>query len=321
MSDVHAIILTFNEEQHIARCIQSLQGQCTSVTLIDSGSTDRTVEIARGLGAEVLVNPFVTHAAQVNFGINALVSRGGWLFRIDADEVLEPEPRRSLADHAARSGQGTNGFVVSRRIYFLGRRIRWGGIEPNWQLRLWRNGKGRCEDRWMDEHVQVDGTVEHSGIVISDINLNSVTWWTSKHNSYASREAIEILNDRHHFMPRHALWDGHLATQATSRRFLKEEVYGRVPRGLRALLYLVYRYLFRLGFLDGLPGWYFHVLQGFWYRTLVDAKVSEIENRARELNMPVAKAIHDRTGIDPLAVAHIPGNSDANIGASVAGAD
>lgn len=297
MSQIHAIILTLDEAPHLARCIESLGGQCASITVIDSGSRDATVAIAEGLRAQVLRNGWVNYATQMNFGIDALAGKGGWLLRIDADEVLDADSRQTLAEAIAAAGAEVDGLLVRRRIHFMGRRIRYGGIEPSWQLRLWRNGRGRCEQRWMDEHIKVAGAVKTSGLVLSDINLNSLTWWTAKHNSYASREAIDILNGRHGFMRSDVLAGGGASRQARARRFLKEQVYGRVPKGPRAGLYFLYRYLFRLGFLDCAPGWYFHTLQGFWYRTLVDAKVAEIEAFAKTNNVPVTAAIGACTGI------------------------
>lgn len=302
---LHGLILTLNEERHIQRCIESLQGQCASILVVDSGSSDRTCDIARSLGAEILVHPFVTHAGQVNVAIDHLADRGGWLLRIDADEIFDKDSNQSLAQAltgaGAGAGAGVDGLLVQRRIHFMGRRIRHGGIEPIWQLRLWRNGQGRCEQRWMDEHIRVQGDVEKSGVILSDINLNSLTWWTAKHNSYASREVIDQLGRRHGFAAGDGIEQGGGAAQARLKRLIKHQFYHRLPGGLRALAYFFYRYALRGGFLDGRAGWYFHLLQALWYRTLVDAKASEIEAFARIHNMPITEAIHDRTGIDPLA--------------------
>jgi glycosyltransferase involved in cell wall biosynthesis len=297
MADIHAIILTLNEEKHLARCLASLAGQTTSVTIVDSGSTDGTVEIALAAGASVLANPWINYASQMNFGIDALAEHGGWLLRIDADEVVDPDSSTNFAAMIAKMDDATDGILVQRRIHFLGRRIRRGTIEPSWQLRLWRNGRGRCEQRWMDEHIKVAGKVEKSGLVFSDINLNSLTWWTAKHNSYASREAIDQLNARFSFLPLDSLSSANASGQARVRRFVKERIYLRMPVGVRAAAYFVYRYLFRLGFLDGKAGFYFHLMQGLWYRTLVDAKVVEIEAFAREKDVSIVEAIRECTGI------------------------
>jgi glycosyltransferase involved in cell wall biosynthesis len=299
MSDIHAIILTYNEERHIARCIESLAGQCASITIIDSGSTDDTVDAAKRLGAKVLVNVWVNYATQMNFAIQALQDRGGWLLRIDADEILDRESLVGPKDAVCAAGPETHGILVQRRIHFLGRRIKYGTIEPSWQLRLWRCGSGRCEQRWMDEHIKVRGGVVTSDIVLSDINLNSLSWWTEKHNNYASREAIDILNNRFGFLPKESLNDGGVSSQARLRRYFKEKIYAKAPGGVRALVYFLYRYVVRFGFLDGTSGFYFHLMQGLWYRTLVDAKVAEILTFAEHEGVAIPEAIKNRTGIDP----------------------
>ncbi|MER8578396.1 glycosyltransferase family 2 protein [Mesorhizobium sp. M0965] len=296
MSRIHAIILTLNESVHIARCIESFKDEVESITVIDSGSTDGTVEIAEKLGAEVIRHPWKNYATQLNFGISTLAAKGGWLLRIDADEVLDRATPCRLADVVSQAERDCDGVLVRRRIYFLGRRMKHGAIEPSWQLRLWRNGRGRCEQRWMDEHVIVQGKVRKSDVVISDINLNSLTWWTAKHNQYASREAIDQLNVRFDFLKADKLPVSGASPQARARRFLKEAIYLRTPAGIRTIAYFLYRYLIRLGFLDGRPGFYFHFLQGLWYRGLVDAKVFEIEELAKQEGVSIAAAIKERTG-------------------------
>jgi glycosyltransferase involved in cell wall biosynthesis len=298
LPEIHVIILTFNEELHIGRCIDSITNQCTSITVVDSGSTDRTVEIAHMLGAQVLRNPWINYATQLNYAIDALADRGGWLLRIDADEVLAADSPQTLKEAITAVGEQVAGILVQRRLHFMGRRIRHGAIEPSWQLRLWRNGRGRCERRWMDEHIKVNGGVAKSGLVIADINLNSLTWWITKHNGYASREAIDLLNRTYGFLPRDELGGG-ASFQAKIRRVLKERLYRAMPAGIRSLAYFIYRYVFRLGFFDGAAGYYFHVMHAFWYRTLVDAKMTEICLYATMQRIPISQAIRECTGIEP----------------------
>ncbi|TIS80417.1 MAG: glycosyltransferase family 2 protein [Mesorhizobium sp.] len=296
--DVHALILTKDEEIHIGRCIASLLGRVTSITVIDSGSSDNTREIALSLGAVVIENPWVNYATQMNFGIDFLSGRGGWLLRIDADETLDTEHPIDLANIVSKAAIDCDGILMKRRIYFLGRRIRFGGIEPSWQLRLWRNGRGKCEQRWMDEHIIVERRVQKSSLSLSDRNLKSLTWWMSKHNSYASREAADILSKKiKGFQPK-VEQDRKLSAQAAAKRLMKEKIYLRLPAAWRAFVYFLYRYVILLGFLDGRSGLYFHLLQGFLYRTLVDAKVNEIIDLAKKSNISLEDAIKDRTGID-----------------------
>jgi len=170
---------------------------------------------------------------------------------------------------------------------FLRRPIRHGGVFPIRIVRLFRHGRGRCEARWMDEHILADGpVVAFSGEILDD-NLKPLDAWTEKHNAYASREVVDILAREHRLPGVETVAALSGRGEAGTKRWLKETVYARLPGGLRALAYFLYRYLLRLGFLDGREGAAFHVLQGFWYRYLVDAKL-------REVRLHMA-----RTGADP----------------------
>ena len=299
MAEIHAIVLTLDEAQHIARCIESVRSICATVLVVDSGSKDGTVEIARALGATVIVNPWVNYSTQFNYGIAAMGDKSGWLMRIDADEYMTPQSVASAKAFLDTLSTDVAGVLVRRQIVFLGRRIRWGGVEPNWQLRLWRAGRGSCEQRWMDEHILVEGEVVKAGIEMIDENLNSLDWWTAKHNRYASREVIDILASRGLLPNNQALARHGASGQAIARRFIKERIYNRLPGGLRSTAYFFYRYVVRLGFLDGRAGYFFHVLQGFWYRTLVDAKVAEVEDFAALADVPISEAVRIKTGFDP----------------------
>ena len=164
-------------------------------------------------------------------------------------------------------------------------------------LRLFRYGRGQCENRWMAEHIKVAGKTVNLAEQLIDDNLNSLTWWTDKHNKYASREAVDLLNLEFHFMPHDSVASLRGGDQAGFKRWLKEVVYARLPGGLRAFVYFVYRYVVRLGFFDGQAGTAFHVLQGFWYRYLVDAKVAEVKRYMRQNNVKVEVAIESVLGI------------------------
>ena len=266
------------------------------VVVVDSGSTDRTVEIARELGATVLHNPWINYARQFNWGLDQLPEDTGWVLRLDADEVVSPALVAQIKDTLPGLGPEVEGVTIGRRMAFLGRAIRHGGLFPIRVLRLFRRGKGRCEDRWMDEHIKVAGKVIDLPGEILDDNLNSLTWWTAKHNGYASREVVDLLNLEYRFMDHDsvaALGSG----QAGVKRWIKENVYNGLPGGLRAFVYFLYRYVLRLGFLDGREGAAFHVLQGFWYRYLVDAKLHEVKSYMRSHDVDAVTAINHVLGI------------------------
>lgn len=292
------VILTKNEERHITRALTSVSGIADRCVVIDSGSDDRTVELAKADGAKVLVNPFVTQAQQFNWALDHLLSDTEWVLRLDADEIVTETLAQQIKETLPKLGPDTKGVYVSRRMHFLGRPIRWGGLFPIRVLRVFRHGAGRCENRWMDEHILVDGaTADLSGEIIDD-NLNSLTWWTEKHNAYASREVVDLLNLEYGFMAYETVADIRGGQQTGVKRWLKEKVYARLPGGLRAFAYFFYRYVIRLGFLDGKEGTAFHVLQGFWYRYLVDMKLHETKTYMRRHDASVDVAIRDVLGIE-----------------------
>jgi glycosyltransferase involved in cell wall biosynthesis len=292
-----AIILTFNEELHLARCIGSLQGLASEIVVVDCFSNDATLDIAASHGARVIQHEWVNHATQFNWALTQLDASTDWVLRIDADEVLTPSLVAEIKHRLPTIRSDIDGVYCSRRMTFQGRVIRHGGVFPIRVLRLFRFGKGECENRWMDEHIKVVGpTVDFAG-EMNDDNLNSLTWWTEKHNKYACREAVDLLNLEYGFMPRDSVASLRGRNQAGVKRWLKEVVYARLPGGFRAFAYFLYRYVIRFGFLDGQVGTAFHFLQGFWYRYLVDAKVAEVNRYMRANDAHVVVAIERVLGI------------------------
>jgi glycosyltransferase involved in cell wall biosynthesis len=291
-----AVVLTFNEELHLDRCLRSLQGVVTSVLVVDSFSTDATVHIARAHDAMVLEHAWVNYATQFNWALEQLPRDTDWVLRIDADEVLTPQLSEEIRKNLPMLAEEVDGVYCGRRMTFLGQRIRHGGVFPIRVLRLFRSGRGRCEQRWMDEHIKISGiSASFNGEIIDD-NLNTLSWWIDKHNRYASREAVDLLNLEFEFLPRDTVSSLHGASEPGVKRWLKEEIYARLPGGARALLYFTYRYLFRLGFLDG-PAGAFHILQGLWYRYLVDAKIAEVKRYMRNRRVGVQDAVQHILGI------------------------
>jgi hypothetical protein len=181
-------------------------------------------------------------------------------------------------------GPEVAGINFDRKHIFMGRWVRHGGRFPLRLLRLWRTGQGRIEDRWMDEHIVVWGgtTVTLKG-GFADRNENDLSFFTAKHNSYATREAIDALNLKYELFHRPGRLNSDSASrQAHRKRWIKEKIYNRLPLWAGPLAYFFYRYFIQLGFLDGREGTIYHVLQGFWYRYLVACKIYEYELAMRE---------------------------------------
>jgi glycosyltransferase involved in cell wall biosynthesis len=286
------IILTFNEEAHLARCIESVKDIADEIVVADCFSTDATLEIALNLGARIIQRKWTNHSTQFNWALTQLDEGTEWVLRIDSDEYLTPELINQI-NALQQIPADTDGVIFGRRMTFQGKLISYGGVFPVKVLRLFRFGRGHCENRWMDEHIVVLGkTIEIHGELIDD-NLNSLTWWTDKHNKYATYEAIEMLNLEFQFMRINSRDKLAGCKQAVIKRWLKEAIYSRLPSGLRALVYFLYRFIIRLGFLDGKAGSTFHFLQGFWYRYLVDMKIREVKRYMVTHKVDVRIAIAD----------------------------
>jgi glycosyltransferase involved in cell wall biosynthesis len=274
---ISVIILTYNEKRHLQRCIDSLKQLPVDVYVVDCGSTDGTQELAASMGAKVYANPWVNYATQFNWGLDNIPQQTDWVLRLDADEVVTPELAKFICDSLRDLPTDTNGVYVRRQMHFMGKWIRHGGMYPIHVLRLFRFGKGRCEQRWMDEHIKLvcgSKTVSVNADII-DNNLNSIGWWTQKHNSYATREAADLLNIKYSYLAHDEVQPVLIGSQEQRKRWLKFK-YAKLPLFVRPFIYFIYRYFLLLGFLDGTQGLVWHFLQGFWYRFLVDAKVFEI---------------------------------------------
>jgi glycosyltransferase involved in cell wall biosynthesis len=275
-ASITAIILSFNEELHIGRCIERLWPVVERIVVIDSYSTDRTVEIARSLGADVLQNPWSNHANQFNWALDNVDVSTDWIMRIDCDEYLETGLQAELAGRLHTLPADVTACDFKLKVIFQGQFIRWGGYYRTWLTRLWRTGMGRYESRWMDEKILVEAgeRIQLGGGDLVDENLKDLTWWTAKHNDYATRQMIDYINREHQFLGSVDPLEKD-ANRAIRHKRMLRSAYAGMPLYLRTVLYFLLRYVFRLGFLDGRKGFVWHVLQGFWYFLLVDAKVDE----------------------------------------------
>jgi glycosyltransferase involved in cell wall biosynthesis len=286
MNRVSVLILTHNEERNIAKCVESLLPLTHEIFVVDSGSDDRTVEICQRYGVHVASRKWTTYADQFNWGLDHFDFQTGWIMRMDADEELTPELVTELRGYLDAAPPVVSGIYIRRRVYFMGRWIRHGGYYPTWLLRVFRNGVGRCEALWMDEHIVLNsGRAVKIQADLIDKNNKDLTFWTDKHNKYASREVLDVLAKRSKAGADKRLTASLGGSQAQLRRWMKDNVYARVPLFVRPLCYFLYRYFIRLGFLDGKEGLIFHFLQGFWYRFLVDAKLFEHDRQQRISNI------------------------------------
>lgn len=276
MQDVSAFIITFNEERHIRRAIENARRYAREVYVLDSFSGDQTCEIAESLGAHVYRRKFTYHADQLNWGLDNIPFRTEWVWRQDADEYLTDALIDEIDVVLAADDGTVNGYTAPCLRKFMGREIRH-GIVPIILLRLFRRGHARWEDKRMDEHIYVtDGAVGSLQNPFYDDSLMTLAEWTQRRNAYSTEEAVGLLCTELGLEGGEAVRNTGDHSASVRRNKLR---YARLPLFWRSFLFFAYRYFLRLGFLDGREGFLWHFLQGFWYRTLADAKVYEIKKR------------------------------------------
>lgn len=275
---ITVIALSFNEEQNIGDCLASVQDWAQEIFLVDSGSTDQTIPLAKNYGAKIVEHPFENYSRQRNWALQNLPIPTEWVLQLDADHRVSAELKIQLETLFSKPiDANTNGFMISRRTIFLGKWIRFGGHYPAYHTVLFRKYKGYCEDKLYDQHFKVEGKTQKINGDIIDIVTESLSSFTARHNHWASLEAEALTSektDRSRLVQAKAL-----GTPVEQRRFLKSQ-YERFPLFVRPALYFFIRYVLRLGFLDGRRGLIFHFLQGFWFRFLIDAKVYERSSKA-----------------------------------------
>lgn len=272
MIDVTVVVLTKNEETNLVDCLKSLEGFAKRVVVVDSFSTDRTLEVARNWGADVYQHKFENYARQFNWALDNTNIDTKWTFRLDADERLTPELCKELEVLVKENDQtDVNGVTMEAWLYFMGRKIKH-GCHNKRKLMLFKTGIGRVEDRKMDEHTVLSrGTSVYAKNRFIHYDFKDLTHWINKMNWYATRE----MQDYYEFM------DGKSAELTaedqviSANRKKKYGFYYRFPMFLRSWLLFLYYYIFRLGFLDGKEGFVYHYMYHRWYRTLVDAKILE----------------------------------------------
>lgn len=270
--NIALVIVARDAGTTIARCIMSARTLVKSVLVVDSFSTDDTVDVARREGAVVLQRPFINYSDQRNWASDQIVSDTDWILHLDSDEYLTPELAAEISLRVSEASDDTNGFLMRRRIMFLGREIRHGVLNATWHLRMYRRNRGWCEDRRYDQHFIATGLTEQLQGCFVDDNRASLERWTDRHNRWSSAEAEEVLNPS---PGARRVEPALLGSPISRKRWLKDRVWRRLPMLWRAFVYFGYRYFLRLGFLDGREGLIFHVLQAFWFRFLVDSKVFE----------------------------------------------
>lgn len=278
LTDITVIIPTKNEFRHIERSVKSALRLTPYVFVVDSSSTDGTIELAKSLGAKVFQYEWTTtsnFSSKINWALNELPIQTTWAIRLDADEFFMDNCIDGIASQLIEFSDEINGATLIRRIHFMGKWMKHSNEYPKTSLRIFRVGHVVMESRWLDEHVDLkEGTAMHLPYDIIDDSRINITEWTNKHNEYAIKEAIELIHQEIGLFTRENR-NGQFDTNAQKKKKNKA-TYSKMPKYWRAFFFFCYRYFIKLGFLDGREGFLWNFFQCWWYRTLADAKMQEI---------------------------------------------
>src|SRR5205085_7460154 len=287
-SPASVVILTLNEEANIVSCLQSIDW-AAEVFVVDSGSHDHTVEFAQALGVKVFSHPFEGYAKQRNWALQNLPFSNEWVLMLDADERIPSSLAEEITETIRNDKHGCSGFFLKYRHIFFGRFLRHGGLYPTWLLRLFKRQSVRFEDRSVNEHVILQGAAGYLCQPFDHQDLRPLSDWIAKHNRYADLEAEEYLKEVFGIGFQDSIPTRCWGTQAERKRWVKLQVWNRLPLLLRAFLFFFWNYFLKRGFLDGEAGFIYHVLWSFWYPFLVSVKIVE---RRRKTSMEIT---HRRT--------------------------
>jgi len=277
MNKLTTIILTKDSESSISKVINSCRSISSRILIIDDFSTDKTVKIAKSLGCEIIKHKFENYSKQRNWAQKYTnLNQEDWILHLDSDEVLSKKLANIIKK--AIDKKEADGYLIKKRIYFMEKPIRFGHMNPNWHLRLFKAGKGFCEYRLYDQHFVSKGKTKKLNGLLLDLQLTTLEKWTSSHNKWSTAEALEILlhknRNNQQLLPENFFGDKRM-----QKRWLKNNIYYRSPVLLRSILFFLYSYFFRFGFLDGKIGFIYHILQAFWFRFLIDAKIIELKKK------------------------------------------
>ena len=293
MLDISVIILTLNEELHIRRCIGNVRSVAKRIFVVDCFSKDRTVDIAKELGAEVYQHEWPgNQAAQFNWALENLPITTEWVLRLDADEYLTSGLITEMDEQLPKLSGDITAVVFPLGRVFMGRVLKHGIVNNVKMIRLFRYGKACYEQRLMDEHIVVKSgrTVPFKNKFIDD-SLLSIKQFVDKHNHYSSREAALLLDAEYHLFDLDT--DDASYCEDVQKKRAQKMKYAKMPLFWRSFAYFCYRYVVKLGFLDGKEGFLWDFLQGWWYRTLVDAKIFEIKKTCGQDTEKIRKYLRD----------------------------
>jgi glycosyltransferase involved in cell wall biosynthesis len=268
----------------LPRLLDSIRDLHAAVYVLDSGSSDRTIEICRQNRVVVQSHPFENHPRQWDVALHVFDISTPWIIALDADQVVTPELALQLRNFRNEDFRDVNGIYFNRKNIFKGKWLRYGGYYPRYLLKMFRTGIGYSDlNENMDHRFIVPGKhiVWRKGHIIEEnLKENNISFWIAKHNRYSDLVAEEEIQRRNH--QRQQSITPMFFGSPDQRIAYYKKLWWQLPLLVRPFLYFFYRYFIQLGILDGRKGLIFHFLQAFWFRFVVDVKIMELKNGGRK---------------------------------------
>ncbi len=277
---ISVIALSYNDEKIIGDCLKSVQGWVEDVFVVDSYSTDKTLNIIGRYTDNIHQHHFDNYAVQRNWALNSLPVKTQWVLSLDADQRVTPELKKELFNVFSKGDPAVNGYIAGTKTVFMGRWIRHGGHYPIHRVYLLRKGKAQWEDRKYHQHCIIEGATGRLESDVIDVICSDLTTFVKRINTWSDSEAGEIFSGSDGGKIQARFFGDHIER----KRWLRVKLYWRLPLFLRIFLYFFYRYVLLLGFLDGVEGFIFHFTQGLIFNFLVDAKIYEKRRAVKDLN-------------------------------------
>ena len=268
---ISIILLTYNDELNIINTLESIKDLSNDIIIIDSYSNDRTEKICSEYNVSFYKNEFINQAIQFNWALDNLKIKNEWVLRLDSDEILTEKIKSEIISKTSKKND-IYGYYMNRKMFWMGKWLKFGRMYPHYILRLFKKGYARYEEK-TEEHLLVKGKTEKlENFFYEDNKKNNLRYFTEKHLNTADGELNEILSQKEN---NDGVSPNLFGNKVERTRWIKLKIFNKTPLFIRSLNYFIYRYFICLGFLDGKPGLIFHFLQGFWYRFYIDSLVYE----------------------------------------------
>ena len=271
-ASIAVIILTFNEEDHVGPAIESVEGWASEIFVVDSFSTDATVDAALQYvdrGVRVVQHPFENYSSQWNWALTNLPITAGWTLKLDADERVPDDFKAEVLDLLSHADPDLAGLYFRRRMIFMNKALRFGG-NVSYDLRMWKTGSARFDGRQINEHAMVDGTTHNLRCLVEHHDTKSITEWWDKHNRYSSLEALSMIDEAQFDVIKPRFF----GSPDERKKWLRRMYWGQPLRFLSAVVLFLYHYVLKLGVLDGSRGFEVAFLRATYFY-LTDLKLIE----------------------------------------------